>query len=84
MKLAMVADSIWVNWIFAYYLKGKHLKTMDIPTDCSWVFRNILKYRKLARKLIQNVLIYEKDTSLRHNIWVGESPILANLPTNDA
>lgn len=24
MKIASTADSIWINWMYAYYLKGKH------------------------------------------------------------
>lgn len=36
------------NWINTGALKRQHFQTMLIPTDCSWIFREVLKLRPIA------------------------------------
>ncbi|XP_021850218.1 uncharacterized protein [Spinacia oleracea] len=39
--LAFKPDALWVKWVNAYYIKGKNMFTMALPTSASWVIKKI-------------------------------------------
>jgi hypothetical protein len=51
-NLFACASSIWVAWIKIYMLKGKSFWSVNIPQDCSWCRRSLLKLRSVAKNFI--------------------------------
>lgn len=43
------SNTLWARWINSTALKHKHLWTMQVPFDCSWIWRKVLNFRVLAR-----------------------------------
>jgi hypothetical protein len=46
------AGSLWVAWIKIKWLKGKSLRQVSIPKDCSWSWKKLLKLRNDAKKFM--------------------------------
>jgi len=46
-NLLIQAGSLWVAWVHKYLLKGKNLREVKIPQNCSWSCSQILKLRDL-------------------------------------
>lgn len=44
-RIANRDSSVWVQWIWTHKLKKLNLWTMNIPNECSWIWRSILKCR---------------------------------------
>ncbi|XP_058727130.1 uncharacterized protein LOC131598561 [Vicia villosa] len=40
-------DKLWVKWLNAYYIKGQDVQEWQIPHDCSWIIKQIMKSRVL-------------------------------------
>ena len=43
--IAVKQDKLWIQWIHSYYIKRNKLWTVKIPTDMSWVLKNIMNRR---------------------------------------
>lgn len=67
-KLFSRQKSIWVNGCREYNVRGKPFWTMEIPAECSWVWRGMLKNRKYARLFIKYVIADGDNTSLRFDL----------------
>lgn len=67
--------SIWVEWTYKVLLKGKNLWEIDIPNDCSWCWRDILKLRDVARKHIRVDIGNGENCSLWFDSWHHLGPI---------
>ncbi|KAF5202336.1 Zf-rvt domain-containing protein [Thalictrum thalictroides] len=78
-KIAVKGPSLWVQWAWEYHLKNKFFWTMKIPSDCSWVWRCVLKARENAAKLSVYTLADGKDTYIWHDLWCDEAPLWNNL-----
>jgi hypothetical protein len=52
-NLFACAGSLWVAWTKTYLLKGRSFWSMNIPQDCFWCWRRLLKLRGLARSFIK-------------------------------
>lgn len=75
-KVIYREDSIWVQWMREYLLRGKYLWTMEIPSNYSWITRGMLKVRKQACKLIQYRIVNGSNTSLWYDPWLVDTPLL--------
>jgi hypothetical protein len=51
-NLFACAGSIWVAWIKMYLLKGRSFWSVNIPQDCFWCWRSLLKLRNIVRDFI--------------------------------
>ncbi|KAL8147820.1 hypothetical protein AgCh_005220 [Apium graveolens] len=51
-KVVSRHKSLWALWVHKTALKHNILWTMKIPTDCSWIWRKVLKLRDLARSFL--------------------------------
>lgn len=49
--LTFKADSLWVKWVHAYYVKRQDLGDMCAPTKCSWVLKKIFHAREEVDKV---------------------------------
>lgn len=43
---------IWSLWVHSTTLKKHCFWTMDIPTDCTWIWKKLLQLRTLARRFL--------------------------------
>lgn len=66
------SESMWATKVKEYYLKNKLFWSMEIPSQCSWIFRGLLKHQKYACKFIHYTIVNGKDTSLWDNLWLGD------------
>ncbi|XP_058765820.1 uncharacterized protein LOC131639335 [Vicia villosa] len=44
-SISCKADSLWVRWVHAYYLKKDKIMDVKIRISCSWILKAILKQR---------------------------------------
>lgn len=44
-NISKKADSLWIRWIQAYYVKKRDLMEMDIKTNDSWIMKTALNQR---------------------------------------
>jgi len=47
------AGSIWVAWVNENWLRGRSFWQILIPQSCSWSWKQILKLRELAKRLLR-------------------------------
>lgn len=40
------SSSLWVKWIYTYYIKGKQFMEVNVKSTFSWIMRVILKQRE--------------------------------------
>ncbi|KAF5188111.1 hypothetical protein FRX31_022302 [Thalictrum thalictroides] len=62
-------DSMWVRWSWDHNIKHKQIWSMKVPSECSWMWRNILYTRDIARKKIKYSITNGDKTSLWHDPW---------------
>ncbi|KAL5709641.1 hypothetical protein ACHQM5_020306 [Ranunculus cassubicifolius] len=77
-KIVSRHDSLWVQWIWAQKIKENHFWTMKEQADCSWVWRCLMKMRKKAMKQIKTSIANGERTSLWHDVWCTQEPLLYN------
>ena len=73
-------DSIWTCWVNKTVLKKKNFWAISIPADCSWVWRNILKLRKIAMPFISYCIGNGKGINFWLDPWY-QGNCLANYAT---
>lgn len=61
--------SLWPSWINATVLKHKHFWTLKITTDCSRIWRKVLKHRSLALQFISFFIANGNNISLWFDPW---------------
>lgn len=44
-NLSDKADKLWVRWLHDYYIKGLNVMEFIPKSNCSWIFKSILKNR---------------------------------------
>jgi hypothetical protein len=55
-KLFTKAGSLWVTWVKENLLKGQSFFQINIPQNCTWSRRKILKLRDTAKNSIKYVV----------------------------
>lgn len=68
-RVVRCSKSIGVQWVWNTALKRNHFWTMEIPTDCSWIWKRILKLRPLARSFLIFKIGNGQGTSLWFDPW---------------
>ncbi|GLT27312.1 hypothetical protein SLA2020_023190 [Shorea laevis] len=76
-------DNIWVHWAKQVLLKGKNFWEVEIPTNCAWTWRQILKLRPMLKKFIWVQVGDGRQTSLFYDWWMSESRLSDNLSSSD-
>jgi len=64
-NLFACASSIWIAWIKMYLLKGRSFWSVNIPQDCSWCWRSLLKLRNVVR----NFISFEVGDGQNIHLW---------------
>lgn len=64
-KIVCKNKGLWAKWVNKTVLKRKHFWVMKMPNDCSWIFRNILRLRSVARQFLS----FKIGNGLGISIW---------------
>ncbi|XP_074327861.1 uncharacterized protein LOC141665779 [Apium graveolens] len=70
-KVVTKSSSLWPKWVNATVLKHKHFWTLSMPTDCSWIWRRVLKLRRVALQFLTYSIGGGSDISLWFDPWWG-------------
>ncbi|XP_022040861.1 uncharacterized protein LOC110943397 [Helianthus annuus] len=62
-------DSLWVDWVHSYRLKGKSLWVCKTPSNCCWSWRKLMQLWPLIRNHIWSELGNGADTSAWFDFW---------------
>lgn len=52
LRVVTKSQSLWPRWVNETVLKHKHFWTLSIPTDCSLIWRKVLKLRRVALQFL--------------------------------
>lgn len=63
------SNSLWALWVNGTFLRGKHFWTIKIPTECSWIWRKILRLRVVALQFISYSTADGNSISLWFKPW---------------
>ncbi|GJW28396.1 hypothetical protein Tco_0045271 [Tanacetum coccineum] len=82
-KLLTRKESLWVQWIHAYKLRGRSFWDVPYRGNMSWGWRNILKLRPLIRDFIWHKIGDGSGTSVWFDRWCEQSPLAAIVTSRD-
>ncbi|XP_074341936.1 uncharacterized protein LOC141679333 [Apium graveolens] len=68
-RVVTKSRNLWPKWVNATVLKHKYFWTLSVPTDCSWIWRKVLKLRRLALQFITYSIGRGCDISLWFDPW---------------
>lgn len=51
-RIVVELNSLWPRWVNGTALKHKKNWIMDVPTNCSWIWRRVLQLRTLAHQFL--------------------------------
>ncbi|XP_074342333.1 uncharacterized protein LOC141679853 [Apium graveolens] len=65
LKVVTKSPTLWASWVNKTVLKGKHFWVTKLPSDCSWIWKKLLKLRPLA----MSFLSYKIGTGESISVW---------------
>ena len=68
-KIVSRSPNLWPSWINGTVLKRAKFWLMEIPTDCSWIWRRVLGLRQLALRFLKYNIGNGLNTSLWFDPW---------------
>ncbi|XP_021979847.1 uncharacterized protein LOC110875966 [Helianthus annuus] len=68
-------DSLWVQWIHSYRLRGRNFWNCKETTTCSWSWRKILQLRPLVKEHIWSSLGAGTTISAWYDSWCHLGPL---------
>ncbi|XP_074351981.1 uncharacterized protein LOC141691138 [Apium graveolens] len=69
LKIVTNSTTLWASWVNKTVLKGKHFWTTKIPSDCSWIWRKVLKLRPLTMQFVSFRIGNGESISLWFDPW---------------
>lgn len=69
------STSLWAKWIKNTVLKDKNFWCIPIPSDCSWIWKKVLKLRRTAMGHINYSIGDGSLTSLWFDPWINHNSI---------
>ncbi|XP_074351347.1 uncharacterized protein LOC141690448 [Apium graveolens] len=63
------SNSLWANWVNKTALKNKHFWTLDIPIDCLWIWKKVLRLRSTTLQFISYYIVDRTLVSLWFEPW---------------
>ena len=75
------AQSLWVQWVHTYRLKGKSFWVVKPPSTCSWAWRKLLRLRDLARQMLSHRVGNGEHTFLWYDNWHSLGPLVEKFGT---
>ena len=71
--------SNWAICARANLLRGRSIWEIQVPTNCSWIWRKLLKLRSLFRPYIRYIVGNGQLTWLWFDFWLPMGPIIPTL-----
>lgn len=68
-RIISKSKSLWPQWVHSCLLKKDDFWVMKEPTDCSWLWRRLLRLRPLARSFISFKIGNGRNTSVWFDPW---------------
>ncbi|XP_021996985.1 uncharacterized protein LOC110894117 [Helianthus annuus] len=68
-------NSLWVEWIHSYRLKGKSFWACNVPSNCCWSWRKILQTRQDVRNFVWSEVGNGAKTSAWFDSWSHLGPL---------
>ncbi|GJR83334.1 sodium/hydrogen exchanger 6, partial [Tanacetum coccineum] len=68
-------ESLWVQWIYSYKLKGRSFWDVPCLGDVSWGWRKLLHIRTRIRPFIWHKINNGRSTSMWFDRWVDSCPL---------
>ncbi|GJZ49170.1 putative gag-pol polyprotein, partial [Tanacetum coccineum] len=68
-------ESLWVQWIHSYKLKGKSFWDVPCLGDVSWGWRKLLQIRSCIRPFIWHKINNGRSTSMWFDRWADSCPL---------
>ncbi|KAF6149346.1 hypothetical protein GIB67_016884 [Kingdonia uniflora] len=72
----------WTVWDRNNYLKDCYVRTVEIPSECSWALGSLLKKRYIVMKYCRIIVGNGNDTLLWHDPWLGEGVLKLQMSRN--
>lgn len=69
--------TMWVCWVRTYLIRSRNFWALNIPSECTWVWRHILKLRDMARMRLKYFIGNGKSTSLWYDNWHPKGPLIS-------
>jgi hypothetical protein len=63
------SGSLWVAWVKDYLIKGRSFWSINIPQNCSWSWRKILKMRGIAKRILKFEVGTRENIFLWFDCW---------------
>ena len=73
-------DTLWVRWIHSVKLNKCSLRKIKMPTECSSIWRKMLKIRNTTKLLISVDIGAGKDTSFWFDSWFSLGGLYLTFP----
>ncbi|XP_022014977.1 uncharacterized protein LOC110914496 [Helianthus annuus] len=68
-------ESLWVEWVYSYRLKGKSFWVCKTPSNCCWSWRKLAQLRPLIRNHIWSEVGNGIKTSAWFDYWCDIGPL---------
>lgn len=68
-RVVTKSDTLWALWVNGTVPRGKHFWVTNIPTDCSWIWRQVLKLRNVALQFFSFNIANGDSISLWFDPW---------------
>jgi hypothetical protein len=76
-------ESLWVQWIHSYKLRGRSFWDVPCLGDVSWGWRKLLAIRPKVHPFICHMINNDRSTSVWFDMWCEISPIRNILTPRD-
>lgn len=68
-RVVVKSETLRASWVNKTMLKNKLFWTMKIPTDCSWIWKKVLKLREVALQFVSYSIASGNTISLWFDLW---------------
>ncbi|XP_021996129.1 uncharacterized protein LOC110893325 [Helianthus annuus] len=68
-------ESLWVDWVHSYRLRGKSFWICKTPANCCWSWRKLVQLRPLIRNHLWSELGNGENTSAWYDYWSDIGPL---------
>lgn len=77
-NLCRKIDSLWIKWVYCYYIKNTNILLVPIKTTCSWILKAIIKQRDFMHQQIQQQVAQDNKfrTKLVYHSLIETQPLV--------
>lgn len=76
-------NSLWVNWIYLYRLKGKCIWNITLRKGTPWSWKKLLDLRDMIREFIWVKIGNGKDCNIWFDRWHHSGPFCKTITQSD-